>query len=795
MKPLPRLITRTLAGAVCLTTFWLAAWFWQPPVEVAVVLHRHDGDVGFQCSWESADQPVPLTSNPLPAAVELAIVATGNRNRASTGTGIYIRPLFDTDGVMVAPLTDFEAEPGWQPWGNDERLFAEPVPGEPVAARWTGVESRTLALHFPAAPSLGIVEIHWNDEPIRNIDLYAPQEKWITVELPPRSDVATYCGLLSPCFGNLLLELDRGTAQLERASVSWRGVLLLRRSFDQAEMRAGDRLSLAALAWWRLPLLTLSRGPVWQRLLYWLAAMIALLLPALLDACLRRRRTGRRARLPDDTAERAQARFGQVVAGTTLLLCLLFVLTHINSLRSWDNYHYAKLAALMFRGVRLYSEVWHDKPPLAALVYAPVALLRTPWAMNVLCGGVFVLNGYLLTRYLHGAGFARVSAALGGWSYAWCALLLFEESDFLSLGHMSNLLLMPALVLTLPSGSRRMWRWLAVGAILAAMTCLRQNNVLFAGWLGVLALQQREARRLLWLGTGFAAGLMLIISATLPLVDWPLAPYVYFEYPRRYVALHGGPPLAQFLQLAVTFTVPVWPFVAAGAVRLLVTALVRRGSRAAPHVPVGVLGAAFLVTLAVILAPQRGFNHYGLYWLPWLGLAICWIVDPFLPGLLAGRARRAGTTVVLLAAVVVLGYHGLARHWRVALEGRNAHTLRRIVQTVRTETTPAETLYVFGGDCLGLHQNAIYLGAGRRPAHPVSNYVSLIPDTYAALPTELRDFWEKMEDHPPKLLVYAPHTEIRHYLPQELLVRIRNLFHSRYRAIANIDGFLIGVRK
>ena len=472
------------------------------------------------------------------------------------------------------------------------------------------------------------------------------------------------------------------------------------------------------------------------------------------------------------------------------MLAAFFFLRQLHLVRSWDHYNYAKLAHSALNGIRLYSEIWMDKPPLAAFAYLPAALIGTVWAMNLEFLLVLLAIVFLLFLYFRRIGMGKFVSALGAGSYLCFSAMLIPEADYLSLEHLTNLLLIAALHLSLPAARNR--DWFLAGMLLGLGTCLRHNGVLFAGWLVMISLCQRQWFAILWIGLGGVCGVAATLLLSLPFIDPAMVFYVLFQYPKEYLLAHGAPTLAQVSEMAKFFLSPVLIFVGMAALRFL-WGIRKEVPKRFPGL--GML-AGFLVSFVIILAPQKPHSHYGVYWFIWCALVVVWFFEPIVDGLRRVRLGKLLLRVALPVAVFFVASSFLREGNSLRESRMLRYRLSKLVPLIHEHTQPEDPIYVFGGRSQGINHNVIYIGADRVPAHAISNYCELVGDYYQTFPEEMRDFWEKMEANRPKLIVYAPeHVEKFCGYQKEDFDRVAQYFDSHYRAIENIGGFVVGVRK
>lgn len=747
----------------------------------------------LKASWDDGDFYSLVASSP-PRLWTLGIETTGEKSPDSSSGEVCVGPLAKIvpkeHSLTILPNT---TRGQWRSQA-DGSWCSDGKPGE--ALEWTVFEEGRLKLPLLLRPDAGIVRLNWKSHSER-INLFSSEKKLTVRQFSLLPEEALFRTESQWFYSSARLSLVEGEGRIVQVALRSYGQVLFERNVEQS-LTTGEELELPTFS--SSETLFIVYGRAFTR--WWFPVGLLTFLAFALS--LKRFVFSRSADGDDDVLH-----FSSVVLflGTSIVSILYFAL-HPYAIGSWDGYNYAELARGVLNGGVMYRDIWQDKPPLVPLLYLPAALLRFPWGLNLQFACVLILNSWLIYRFLGFLTVTSVARMLAAVSYFWISLFYLSEGNFLGLEHLSNCFVLSVLNIVARNPESRV-RWLIAGGIAAALVYIRQNNVFLVVALGFPLLRASYRSKIGYFVLGGVFGALGILLFCLPFIDFSTFLYVVFQYPRVYASVVPGgatPSMAEYLE---RFLYPALPYLSLALVSIACRSRIETSAsgKGRSEFRSCVFSWPFflfhsLMVLATVLAPQKLFHHYGIYWVPICALSIAIVGESCLIPGLRFLAARVGFKQVsyLLSAMLIFVVFTVSKNLLIQLSPReeraNYASLRRIVSTLQGYLEPGEKMFVYGGRSNGLNQNVLYLASATTPAHANSNYCELRGEFHQALPGEFRNFSQAMEEHPPKVLLYSfPLYEP--YCASDPAYResIRQYFQAHYQALDTIGSYVIGVRK
>lgn len=736
-----------------------------------VTVKKPSEGLRLRAIWEGIELPRELLPFQTPRTLELQARAKG---------AVCLGPLSKLstkDHSIRLPVGEQQGTWSERPCAAFRCLCT--VGEEPHALRWKFYEDGELKLPVLVGPDFGKLQVEW-DGKTRELDLSSSEEKMSFPHFSLFSGEVTYSNLLPLWFEKASLEVDEGEAELQTIEIRLFGQMLIRATYQDAKLPGQWPISLPELPFREI---MLEIFHALQAEPWFLAGALTFLLLGLFF---------------ERSFRRAKGDFDRTLATLSFLgwctVFSVFFALHLYSIGSWDSFNYAELSRGLLNGGTMYRDIWQDKPILAPLAYLPAALFRMPWGMNLEFAAILGLITLLIARSLRALQYSPFVATFSSGAYFLLAFFVFPEGNVLGLEHLSNLILLLVITIQLRFPENRKV-WFFCGLIAASLVFLRQNNVFLVVALGIPLLKRGRRAGIPFFVLGGICGALGIILLALPFMDPSLFWFILLEYPRAYAQVSSSGTTVSLPEIAVSFLsqlLPVLPLLGL----LPLSKLLRRENKS-PQLPtLPYLGFAFAMAFLVILAPQKLYAHYGVYWLPIIVFFLARSLAPFAEGL--GRLERGGRLAVISALFLFYAaFHSqFSSDPRVLQEQKSYSQMREIQSLIEPHISPGDTIYVFGGHSNGVNQNSIYLASGLSPAHPISNYCELNGDFHKVLPDRFRHFWEDIGAKKPRILIYGfTHYEKWCEVEEAERQRIRDFFRTHYRPLGNVSGFIIGVRE
>ena len=454
---------------------------------------------------------------------------------------------------------------------------------------------------------------------------------------------------------------------------------------------------------------------------------------------------------PSGTPAHSSSNFAFIIINITLIVaaCTIFVYFRWDDLSNWDVRTYAFAAIDFTSHPRLYERAYVDKPPLAFLMFLPMAFLPTVAGPAIFFAMVIIIEALLLRRLLLLLGFDE-AACLGGVALLLTDTTLKYQLDYVSLSHLTNLLILGACT----AANKGKIRGIIIsGVLIGASFYIRQNNVIFA--LYPLILGRLTDFRLLAIYTiSMLTSLLFLLGLFCLISDVPLLLYTIFAYPFKYadVSVGGRPPTA-VAETALFFGIlslkPLLLFVVVWCVAALT------GAR--PPVSGRQMVLLFAVGFIAMVAPRKEFWHYQGYLLIWLGLLGAWSVEILVPRFLRHRQSllvclAAGCAVALVVAVA--GIEAGLRQ-KIASAKDRLNLIMPEIEKARSSRPGHPTLQVFEPvyDEHGISDALILALTDAKTSTPLFATVFFADWFSFALPPPFRSQWGLLAKSPPDVVV------------------------------------------
>jgi len=391
-----------------------------------------------------------------------------------------------------------------------------------------------------------------------------------------------------------------------------------------------------------------------------------------------------------------------------------------------------------------------NKPPLALLMYSPIAMLPAVAGPAIFFAVVIAGEVLLLRLLLLQLGFDEL-ACLGGTIFLLIATLFKYQLDYVSLSHLTNLLVLAASIAAVKGSTRGV---IISGLLIAASFYIRQNNVILALYPVILG-RYTDVRTLAGYAAAMFVGFLGFLALFCMISDVNIFLYTTFVHPFKYADAPLGDAPSNLDKTISAFALGILPtagLILFGALWSLAAVM-----RIRPLVD----GIRMLLLLAVafitVVAPNKTFYHYQGYLLIWIGLlgasAAYILVSVFFRQRERGLVfLAAGGAIVLLAAA---GFKQAAVSHeltppknrldqvlpkiREALASRPGHPTLQILDPVYTDHESYDGL--------------ILMLTGTRPATPLIFTPFFAPWWAATLPSALRHPWALLAQSPPDFVV------------------------------------------
>ena len=157
-------------------------------------------------------------------------------------------------------------------------------------------------------------------------------------------------------------------------------------------------------------------------------------------------------------------------------VCAVFIWFRWDDLSNWDLRIYAYGGIDFASYPKRYGRTFVEKPPLAFLMYLPMAFLPAV-AGQAIFFAIVIASEALLLRWLLRALRFDEAACLGATAFFLATTLFKHQLDYVSLSHLTNLLILGACIAAIKGSIRGS---IVSGLLIAASFYVRQNNVIFA---------------------------------------------------------------------------------------------------------------------------------------------------------------------------------------------------------------------------------------------------------------------------------------------------------------------------
>jgi hypothetical protein len=435
-----------------------------------------------------------------------------------------------------------------------------------------------------------------------------------------------------------------------------------------------------------------------------------------------------------------------------ILLFVVVAATYVyfqwNDLSNWDLRFYSFGGIDFIDHPKLYDRVYIEKPPLAFLLYAPMKFLPGIGGQAVFFALVIAAELLMLRWLLRELQYDE-AACLGGAVFFLVATFFKYQLDYVSLEHLTNLLVLGA-CFAMVRGSKP--DVIIAGALIATSFFIRQNNVIFA--LYPLLLGRFTGFKILFLYAAAMLGAFVALLGFFSVIsNTDLFLYTTFVYPFKYARVGIGGATTAFSETILTLALGKLPF---GTLLLfLVLWGVAALTRTTLRVSASRMIAIFAVAFVVMAAPNKAFNHYQGYLLIWLGLLGACTVHVLSP-LLSPRRRllwlSAACVSVFLAAVV---QKERASREELSLAKGRLDIIMLELRNALASRAGHPTLQVFDPvySDHGISDGLVMALSGARPANPLFFTLLYSARWTPALPLELQHQWDLLARNPPDIVL------------------------------------------
>jgi hypothetical protein len=517
----------------------------------------------------------------------------------------------------------------------------------------------------------------------------------------------------------------------------------------------------------------------------------------------------------------------------SLALVFLRALPNIRFPLERDSATYCLVAQRMLHGLRLYRDLWDNKPPGIFYVYVPIVKLfgSVMWCVGVMDVVWLLVISFCIFRFVQrylGSPAAAIAILFNaGWHSTQGYVHAGQPETYLML------CVFVAYLLMFPEGRWPPARWLLAGLVMGAAFWLKYNAVIFFPLVVLLpALDfsglDRAPRRVRWAIpfyqwlrqtgvalAGFLAGVAAMLVHLWMIGVWPWFKEEQFEVLPRYGALvfERTHPLGLIVIFQTYRHLLPWNE-AVVAVALLLAWKRKELSATAPIFLMGLAG--------YFLTASQGRFHPYYFETTYPFIAMCWgyvgvrIFQgfQFLSKMCAGRRWKLAQVMLWLAFANLVyasfvaeifrineQYHSLALWyrqqersyaeylWQMDLE--KLHDQMAVIDYLKQDSAPQDRVYVWGT------APAINFLSQRAPATRfVSNLGLISPWGLAYWRTELV---QDLKQNPPRFIVVERHDAIPgvsySVLDSEQMLQhypaLAEILSTRYQPVQNFTDFEI----
>jgi hypothetical protein len=438
----------------------------------------------------------------------------------------------------------------------------------------------------------------------------------------------------------------------------------------------------------------------------------------------------------------------------TLNICLVIAICGSFIYFRWDDLGNGDFQYYCYGGIdflshpKLYDRIYMDKPPLAFLMYSPLAFLPGISKVATFFAIVIAAEAFLLRMLLRQLRFDE-AACLGGTAFFLAAALFKSQLDFVSLSHLTNLLILGACIAAVRGSTRGV---IIAGVLIAVAFYIRQNNVILALYPIILG-RFSELRTLIVYATSVLVGVLTFFGLFCLISNIDLFIYTTFFYPFKYANMGIGAPPLGFRRI-------VWIFAQSWRnwlLLFLVLWCVAAWARVRLPVSGRQMALLFGVAFIAVVAPKKPFDHYQGYLLIWFGLLGAWAVH-----VLTSRfPRQWQGGLVWLAVGCAIVLVGAVAQREIKLSGELADAKNRldhVLPEIRRalDSRPGHpTLQVFDA-IYTLHETydgLLLMLTGATPATPLIFTLLFSEESAFTLPPPFRDQWGLLAQKPPDVIV------------------------------------------
>jgi hypothetical protein len=431
-----------------------------------------------------------------------------------------------------------------------------------------------------------------------------------------------------------------------------------------------------------------------------------------------------------------------------IVTCVIYIYFRWDDLGDGDFQYYSYGAVDFLSFPKLYDHIYVNKPPLAFLLYLPASLIpgiaKETIFSSIVIGSEFLLLWMLLRQLKF-----EEADCLGGTAFFLMATLFKSELDFVSLSHLTNLLILSACIAAVKSSKRGI---VISGLLIAASFYIRQNNVILALYPLILG-RLLQLRTLILYVTSMFAGFLVLFGLFSLISDMDLFIYTTFFYPFKYAGMGIGAPQLGFRSI-------VWTFAQSWREWLLLFLVlwsIAAWARVRPPVSGRQMVLLFGVAFIAVVAPKKAFGHYQGYLLIWFGFLGAWTVHVLTSRFL--HQWRIGLLWLAAGCAVVLV--GAVARRELMLSGELTDAKNRLQQAL-PEIRHAlgsrlgdRTLQTFDANYTfhETYDGLLLTLTGAKPASPLIFTLLFSDESAPTLPPPLRDQWGLLARNPPDVIV------------------------------------------
>ena len=431
-----------------------------------------------------------------------------------------------------------------------------------------------------------------------------------------------------------------------------------------------------------------------------------------------------------------------------IAICGSFIYFRWDDLGNGDFQYYGYGGIDFLSHPKLYDRVYIDKPPLAFLMYFPLVFLPGVSGVAVFFAVVISAEAFLLRMLLRQLRFDE-AACLSGTAFFLTAALFKSQLDFVSLSHLTNLLILSACIAGVKGSTRGV---ITSGVLIAVSFYIRQNNIILALYPIILG-RFTELKTLVVYATSMFVGFLVLFGLFCLISNVDLFVYTTFFYPFKYANMGIGAPPLGFRNVVRIFAQgwrdPLLLF--------LVLWCVAAWARVHPVVSGRQMVLLFGVAFIVIVVPKKPFDHYQGYLLIWFGLLGAWTVHVLVLPLL--REWQGWLVSFAAGCAIVLVATATQKQIKLSSELASAKDrLDHVLSEVRAalDARPGHpTLQVFDA-IYTLHEayDGLFVRlTGATPATPLIFTLLFSEESASGLPPPFRDQWGLLAQEPPDIVV------------------------------------------